>query len=155
MLISPLPHPLSQAWPRHPQCHPGAPGPVSPPCPWAPGGHWCSPSAGVYYKAKHPLLVHPPFAVSSQLGHVFPEFLGLNLILEAINFNRAADCSRTGIRSSVNKITFLHLPSSSSLWPLLGEKNHNKIGKKIHFREHLNEQAFLRVFSPQTLNLFS
>lgn len=136
MLISPLPHPLSQAWPEAPSdtqqplalCHHLV---LEPPVATD------SPSAAVCYKAKHPLLVHPPllFPPSQDMEHTFPEFLGLNLILEAINFNRAADCSRTGIRSCVNKITFLHLPSSalpmlSSLWPLLGGKEHNKIDKK-------------------------
>lgn len=91
---------------------------------------------------------------------MFSEFLGLNLILEAINFDRAADSSRTGIRSCVNKITFLHLPSASplelrSLWPLLGGKNHNKIGKNYILGNISMNRLFQGFFSPpQTLNFF-
>lgn len=93
------------------------------------------------------------------MEHTFPEVLGLNLILEAISFNRAADGSRTGIRSYVNKITFLHLASSSlpmlhSLWPLLGGKNHNKIGKKYILGNISTNRLFQGSFSPQILIFF-
>lgn len=93
------------------------------------------------------------------MEHTFPEVLGLNLILEAISFNRAADGSRTGIRSYVNKITFLHLASSSlpmlhSLWLLLGGKNHNKIGKKYILGNISTNRIFQGSFSPQFLIFF-
>lgn len=116
--------------------------------------HRCPQWAIDSLKAIPLLHVLPPFATFFQLRHRahFLTDIGLNLIFEAIKFNRAADCSKTGIScyetTQNNNFAPSQYCSAHIAFTLAVVGRWRKNGLLYYFRECHNAQPLSVHFSP-------